>query len=323
MKDEDQDKVAFKLLENGLDFIVSALDHLSGSPTKRDLKYAVLHLSSGMELVLKERLQREHWSLVFDDPDNAQKETYETGDFTSVSFKACLKRLTGICGVKISDKHRNELLAFRNKRNRLEHFGILDSVEAITAAAARALSFLIDFISSELHPENLGPGDVATLKNIRQRLSEFEAFVVKRWKGIKKGLEHVKTAVVTCPSCTQDACVLDDGATCRFCGYQRSAEEAASDYISGVLSEDYYRTVKHGGEWPLYSCPECECEALVDQGPSDSQFPHEQFICFACGEVWMEGQLASCTYCGQLYESEHGEGLICRECFVAQLKADD
>jgi hypothetical protein len=34
------------LLENGLDFLVSAVEHLGGEPDQRELKYAVLHLAS-------------------------------------------------------------------------------------------------------------------------------------------------------------------------------------------------------------------------------------------------------------------------------------
>ena len=49
----------FDLLENGLDFIASGLDHIARGATKTDLKYGVLHLASGIELVLKERLRQE------------------------------------------------------------------------------------------------------------------------------------------------------------------------------------------------------------------------------------------------------------------------
>jgi len=74
-----QENVEFTLLGNGLDFIWSALEHLSGNPGKRELKYAVLHLCSGIELVLKERLQREHWSLIFEKLDSANQKDYEAG----------------------------------------------------------------------------------------------------------------------------------------------------------------------------------------------------------------------------------------------------
>ncbi|HWB98353.1 MAG TPA: hypothetical protein VG672_16685 [Bryobacteraceae bacterium] len=65
----------FSLLENGLDFLLSSLEHLTAASTstvvktgkassnvlppdqKRHLKYALLHLCSSIELIFKERLQ--------------------------------------------------------------------------------------------------------------------------------------------------------------------------------------------------------------------------------------------------------------------------
>lgn len=55
--------LAFDLLENGLDFVVEALERLTKrSVQDRDLKYGVLHLGAGIELVLKERLRLAHWA---------------------------------------------------------------------------------------------------------------------------------------------------------------------------------------------------------------------------------------------------------------------
>src|SRR2546426_9855541 len=61
----DPDQVHFTLLENGLDFVWSAVEHLSVATSKRELKYALLHLVSGIELILKERLRREDWKPLF------------------------------------------------------------------------------------------------------------------------------------------------------------------------------------------------------------------------------------------------------------------
>lgn len=335
MKKKEEKALKFSLLSNGLDFIASALEHLKdtpsyaldpeykGKPSQRDLKYAVLHLCSGIELVLKERLQWEHWTLVFDNPAKANKEDFGTGDFTSVSFKDCIEKLVNICGVDISEKHKRTLLRFRDKRNRFEHFGIVDSAEAITASAAETLNFLVDFINSELHPEELKKEDSEALAEIRQKLGAFSKFVSKRTQTIKSELEKATTAVVTCPSCFVDAAILEDGANCLFCGYKESAEAAASEYVSAVLGEDYYRVIKDGGEYPLYSCPQCESETLVDRGKSGSQSPEEQFICFQCGTSWKEGVLDFCMECGQPYNPGDGGMAICDTCFEYKVKSDD
>lgn len=52
--------IHFELLENGLDFLLSGIEYLARGKEKRDIKYGVLHTVSGVELILKERLRREH-----------------------------------------------------------------------------------------------------------------------------------------------------------------------------------------------------------------------------------------------------------------------
>ena len=56
--------IRLDLFENGLDFIDNSLDQILNLTDHHKLKYSILHLSAGIELVLKEILQREHWSLL-------------------------------------------------------------------------------------------------------------------------------------------------------------------------------------------------------------------------------------------------------------------
>ena len=67
------------MLENGLDFILSGLKHIGSQRFKFDLKYVVLHLSAGIELVLKDRLRREDWTQIFVDPEKATEEKLRSG----------------------------------------------------------------------------------------------------------------------------------------------------------------------------------------------------------------------------------------------------
>jgi hypothetical protein len=290
--------VQYTLLENGLDFIWSALEGLSSNPDRRRLKYAVLHLSSGTELILKERLRREHWSLVFDKPENANRNKYEGGDFTSVSFQACLKRLVEICGVSISDEQKKRVTALRDKRNRLEHFGIVDTVEALTSDAAAALGFVIDFVDSQLSA-NLNSSEIATLDKIRGKLGTFNVFVKDRLLSLQETIKAAVGRIKTCPSCDQKTMIVSAGGKCLFCHYNRPAEAAANDYIAEILNE-----VEN---WPLYTCPVCDVNALVDEG---YEFDSE-YICFACGKTWLQDQLQFCDSCGLLHD---GSKPLCRDC---------
>ncbi len=84
--------IEFTLLENGLDFIWSAVEHLGTDSSKRSVKYAVLNLAAGIELILKERLRRESWKLVFADPEKADEHAYKRGAFESIRLKPPLPR---------------------------------------------------------------------------------------------------------------------------------------------------------------------------------------------------------------------------------------
>ena len=45
-------------VQNGLDYLKSAVEHLRGDPGPRELKYAVLHLQAAAEVLLKVQLIR-------------------------------------------------------------------------------------------------------------------------------------------------------------------------------------------------------------------------------------------------------------------------
>lgn len=86
-------QIQFTLLENSLDFILTGVKDLSGEPTPRDLKYSALHLSAGVELLLKARLEKQDWSLVFKDVNKANEDAYKTGEFKSVGWQTSITRL--------------------------------------------------------------------------------------------------------------------------------------------------------------------------------------------------------------------------------------
>lgn len=297
-------QVEFTLLENGLDFIWSALVGLGSNPDEKQLKYAILHLSSGVELLLKERLRREHWSLVFDKPENANRNRYETGDFSSVSFQSSLKRVVEICSINITEEQKKRVTTLRDKRNRLEHFGIVDTVEALTSDAAAALGFVIDFVDSQLS-SSLGPSETKTLENIRKKLSDFKVFVKGRLAAIHDSVISANGPVKTCPSCDQRALIISHGVKCVFCHYSRSAQSAAKDYIGEVLNEQ-------GDDWPLFECPSCHTEALVDEGYRCDR----EYVCFECGRVWKQDGLQSCPVCNKLYD---GNSALCKDCDNSKL----
>lgn len=322
----EDSKIEMTPLSNGLDFILVSLESLSGKPTDRQVKYGILHLCAGMMLILKERLRREHWSLVFDDIDKADRVKYDKGDFVSVSFDKTVKRLRGICRIPIPEEEYLVLDGLRKQRNQIEHFAISVPIEAAKATAATALGPIIDFITDKM-AEPKGE-DAEVLAKIRNLLSKFEKYVKNRWKAIKKDVEGYGDAVLRCKSCMQRAMVTADGGTrCLFCGQTELGFRAADRFIEEELGLSKYRTVKDGGTWPVFLCPECDSESCVD---TDTEL-----ICFDCGTRIPANQFSFCDNCGQPYrvtpyseadgdeaDEDDYDGPVCPRCYRYAVEKD-
>ncbi len=326
----------YSLLENGLDFLLSSLDHLtlasapqtpvSGPEAhlksqKHDLKYALLHLCSSIELIFKQRLNQEHWSLVFKDLTRASKDAYELGDFQSVSFQEAQERLVGICGVEFEPEQARDLRNVRDRRNKVEHFGALDTLPAVQASVTKMVNFLVDFVEQAFGQDALA-AEQDLIAAIRSRLGNCNAFVIHRWGQIQAEIKGLRSTVA-CPACQQKALNADGGtAKCLFCNYEKDAEGAANDFVSNVLGwTSRFLVKRHGGVWPVTACPECGADTLVTgiSGPGD---PENDYYCFSCGQQYSMGQLAPCAECGALFEFDDDEARICPGCWAAKVASD-
>jgi hypothetical protein len=263
----------FSLLENGLDFLLSSLRHLTAASAppaslqttggkilqtadqKRDLKYALLHLCSSIELVFKERLRQEHWSLVFKDISKASREAYDLGDFQSVTFQEAQDRLVGICEIEFTQSQLRDLKNLRDRRNKVEHFGAVDSLPAVQASVSKMVTFLVDFVEEAFEQESLEEEE-ALIADIRSKLGNCNSVVEQRWKEIQKEVDSQYSSI-ECPTCQQKALSADGGTVkCLFCNYAADSKDAANDYVSNILGFDSRYAHNLGG-------PDCIPEAAL------------------------------------------------------------
>ena len=310
------DQVHFTLLENGLDFVWSAVEHLSVATSKRELKYALLHLVSGIELILKERLRREDWKLLFPKPEKANEVLYKAGAFKSIDFGQLIDRVEGYC-FDGDWEAAESLRVVRRQRNRVEHFEATESAEAVIASTAEALGVILDFIRQELSGDDDAFTDTeeALLTAIRGKLTDLDAFVETRLKNIAPELEKAY-AVLPCPLCHQDALTVDDDVECLFCGYKADGEAAAHAYVANVMDVDRFRLEKDGGVWPVGFCPDCDWQACVDAD-------EKGYLCFGCGSEWEPGSFGECGHCGRWIDRDENDIGICGSCFEEQMRKGD
>lgn len=116
--------------------------------SKTSLKHIILNLANCLELLLKFRLENEHWSLVFSDVNKAVFEKFICGDFISVDFKSGLGRLKNICDIQLSFTASMEVYQLRN---RLMHYTLNNiSFSQIVKIISMSMLEIIEFVNKEI-----------------------------------------------------------------------------------------------------------------------------------------------------------------------------
>ncbi|MFF5435123.1 hypothetical protein ACFY5K_34555 [Streptomyces griseofuscus] len=277
----------FTPVNNGMDYLVSAVKNLtegSNPPSNRDLKYAVLHLQAATEVLLKARLVRVHWSLVFKNPGNAKLADFKKGSFDSCNLTATMDRLENIGQVAIDAKDREAIDDLSKARNALTHYGHTDNAYAVEAKAVKVLSFLINFIHKHLKPalSKEAEGVEETMSVLRQKLRGIERLVKDRMQELTSSLAPFSERTVECPVCFQWALVAGEREiTCRFClAAWDSAMYSAAEYGWIIRGEDDFPGLK--------DCPECHASFVVGLVNTVDSKDVDVALCFHCGTVYQE-----------------------------------
>ncbi len=286
------EKLEMNLLENALDFIQSSIDHLlneyeaNNINTHRgwnikSMKYVVLHLSAGVDLLFKYRISKVHWSLLFQDIDKANIQKMQLGDFVSINSITCLKRLENNCEVKLEDEFVNNIKWLREKRNTMEHFKISESKIEIEARIFKIIKGTLCFIEKELSENHFSYEEKVILDSVRKKIGYIENYIAYRWKEIEEIVRQKESngeIVIKCPKCFQKASFIGEICKCEYCNYSALSNEFARDYIWSFMGVNEYAVASRGGEYPLYICPECEGETMIlDENENLS-------LCVSCGK---------------------------------------
>ncbi|MGW2748079.1 hypothetical protein [Streptomyces sp. NPDC001450] len=312
-------EIYFPLIANGLDYLVSVVEHLqtgSDRVSARDLKYAVLHLAAGSEVLLKARLQREYWALVFTDPAKAKRSQLEDGSLNSCTPAQAIQRLRDFAQVGISVQQATALEELAKVRNKLQHYGLTGTdakALAVESKAAEVLDFLVAFLDEELLPELDEPERESTrtdMERVRSGLTGIQGFVKKRRQRLRSVLDAHRDHTLECPGCHQWALIArpadadrDPVVLCLFCG--RTGGPAPGPWYGVELlgrDPDFYPD--QYGRRAAERCPVCGEEDLV-QGANTAAAPDTPIdFCFSCATV-VPG-IQKCGRCGRLYQQQDG-----------------
>ncbi|MFG2950467.1 hypothetical protein [Streptomyces adustus] len=320
----------FPPIANGLDYLLSATEHLApdlvGDPvSERALKYAILHLAAGAEVLLKARLQLEHWSLVFKDPGQATRKALESGTLTSCTPQETLQRLRDIAGVAIGDKDTRTLTQLAQHRNALQHYGLTGptaTVGSVEARTASVLDFLIRFLDEELLPA-LTPDELVSVQGemttIRRKLESIESFTRKRLKRLHADLEPVRAHTVRCGDCFQFTLVIGGPRPrCHFCWSNPSVAYALAAHalfeLGRRVPDAAFEQLQTGSGSLGETCGSCGCDTVM-HGVMTAAYGDDGggvvALCFFCAEV--SATKPTCLVCGARFE-QVGNELGCASC---------
>ena len=311
----------FTLLENAFDYILDAVKKLKvQDPDKKAIKYSIVHLWSGIELLLKKRLMDEHWSLIFRDINKANKSSIESGDFVSVYFDELIERLNNICCVDVG-KFKPILLKLKEDRNRLEHFQI--DIQKITAISnlLKAWNFILDFTSLQISLDEESDA-IELFEKIRSEMVFYEEFIEERWNEIAAEIQENQKkeypyTVIECPDCLQEAMFLLGGSDeCKFCRTKFPWKKAMEAWLSLYEYGSFVDFKELSGRSLILECPECGIEGLYQFENADIRPPDPGWICFHCGQSWAWDEIKTCERCDRPFFVSTDNDTFCGKCWA-------
>lgn len=281
-------KLDLNLLDNGLDFIYESLrpawivSHEMDYPST--WKYSVLNFFSGVELLLKEKLRQEHWSLIFEDVSSATELKLLQGDFISVNHGEVIKRLKGICNISINDEPLNRL---RKLRNRFEHYEAKISISECKEVIAEALHVVIDFWNSHILPI-CNEKQNEKFNQIINIVEGFDTYVEKAIQKNSKAIEGIvnsKAGIkIPCNKCGNETLIIfkdeNRNTKCFVCDNSSSKADyikdirKREDFSGGLIPKDEYDT----------ECKECNNSTRIKfrSGHSIEEDIPDYYYCVNC-----------------------------------------
>ncbi len=174
-------------LHDSLDMVIAEVDSFldicdMGDLHCQGIKHIILNLSNSFELVVKYRLQEEHWAFVFADLDKASFDDYINGAFISVDIKSGINRLKNICDVNFLFKSSMNIYKYRN---RLIHYTLNGEFEQILRDIAGSMEEISNFVQKEIMdklPKNAKDDFDGTIKDYKEKATALRALDLKRFK---------------------------------------------------------------------------------------------------------------------------------------------
>lgn len=247
------------VVRNAFDFLGRSIDELEAHP-----KYSVIHFYSAIELFVKARLLKEHWTLIVARPEQADRARFQRGDFQSVGLKEANGRLEKVATDGLLDEELKCFEGLCQVRNQMVHFAhaaqgdgdeAKKEMERIVAAHARGWFYLHRLLTGRWR-EHFADYEQAA-QQMDGRMRKQTKYLEQKFQLLKDDINAAKAAgsyFMHCPSCGFESfkageLVWIGVGQCLTCGF--SASVMALECVNEECAKPIL--LVGGNEW----CPEC------------------------------------------------------------------
>ncbi|MER6289125.1 hypothetical protein [Streptomyces sviceus] len=312
--------VHYPLVLNGLDYLISVVDHLADGPDPRDLKYAVLHLQAATEVLLKARLELEHFSLVFKDPARANLEDFRKGSFESCGMQDVIVRLRNIAQVAIDDKDARAIKSLAEARNALQHYGLIAPAYRVEAQAVHVLAFLLSFVRQHLFDTDYDLASendkvLGVIEKVEEKALKIKILLDRRSKRARSEIGNQLDRTVRCPFCREWTALVDgngeeyNSVICRCCEQSFGAEL----YLQDRWDRWEYELDSPDADLPPPRlCPICDEYQLVLRARTAKSPDDEIDLCFYCATIFDDLSKCAVEKCQEVFVPDGSDRRTCR-----------
>jgi hypothetical protein len=331
-KPDPADALFDSLVRNAINFLRKSVQELEKFP-----KYSVIHFCMALELFLKARLLREHWALVVSKVEKASLQSFQSGNFVSVTMDECLQRLTAIANESLLPHELECFRTVRDHRNKLVHFFHPDyqppfdkSILAqIVSQQCKAWFYLHRLLTLKWVTQFAAyRRQIIGLQNLIQ---SNQHFLSSKFKALKPEIEAAKkkgAIFVACCACSFEAArvrsrrlpLIEEN--CLICGSQSRFLEIPCPkcrktirVVGGGCGEcencetaidlDYQINNVSGKEDPKEEGSIARCSECENFEPSVVPLGDGEHLCLAC--ITLHDQVEHCGWCGELITGDASE----------------
>jgi len=116
-KTKNIEDVFDSIIKNALEFLNDSADEFENQP-----KRSLIDFITALELFIKARLLKEHWTLLLNNLSKGNYSNFVNGDLPTINFKDALERLDNVLQEPLTKQERVCFEKLRLHRNKLIHF---------------------------------------------------------------------------------------------------------------------------------------------------------------------------------------------------------